>query len=79
MNSPQNITITQDRLDPIDWATYEPHLWANAAHFYQRTSTLLGLLTQLQRPQAHDVGGASQKVRPGGGGGWSVHSVSKNL
>eukprot|EP00976_Prorocentrum_cordatum_P037713 766005-Prorocentrum_minimum.AAC.2 len=23
------------RLDPIDWATYEPYLWANEQRFYQ--------------------------------------------
>ncbi|GMH43717.1 hypothetical protein BSKO_11639 [Bryopsis sp. KO-2023] len=36
-----------DRLDPIDWATYEPHLWKIEERFYQRTSVLFGALTQL--------------------------------
>lgn len=51
----------QDRLDPIDWATYEPHLWANVQHYYQRTATLLGLLTQLQR--AYPEGTGTAQVR----------------
>eukprot|EP00879_Flechtneria_rotunda_P022833 GHRR01024126.1.p1 GENE.GHRR01024126.1~~GHRR01024126.1.p1 ORF type:complete len:269 (-),score=97.92 GHRR01024126.1:444-1250(-) len=44
--------VLQDLLDPIDWATYEPYLWANAQRFYQRVSVLLGSLTQLQKPYA---------------------------
>jgi hypothetical protein len=40
----------QDLLDPIDWATYEPHLWSNAQRFYTRTAVLLGVLGQLSRP-----------------------------
>lgn len=31
-------------LDPIDWATYEPHLWANAARYQQRVALLFGAL-----------------------------------
>uniref|UniRef100_A0A7S3QNJ0 Conserved oligomeric Golgi complex subunit 1 n=1 Tax=Dunaliella tertiolecta TaxID=3047 RepID=A0A7S3QNJ0_DUNTE len=51
----------QDRLDPIDWATYEPHLWTNVQQFYQRTATLLGSLTQLQRayPEGPSASGRS--------------------
>jgi hypothetical protein len=41
---------TQDLLDPIDWATYEPHLWSNAQRFYSRTAVLLGVLGQLSKP-----------------------------
>lgn len=37
-------------LDPIDWATYEPHLWSNAQRFYSRTAVLLGVLGQLSKP-----------------------------
>eukprot|EP00210_Caulerpa_lentillifera_P006701 g6403.t1 len=33
-------------LDPIDWATYEPHLWTAEARFYRRTSVLFGSLIQ---------------------------------
>lgn len=39
----------QDRLDPIDWATYEPYLWVNEARYYQRGAVLLGALVQLNR------------------------------
>lgn len=44
--------LLQDYLDPIDWATYEPHLWTNVQQYYQRTSVLLGTLGQLQKPYA---------------------------
>ena len=37
------------QLDPIDWATYEPYLWANEATYYQRAATLFGALLQTQR------------------------------
>lgn len=37
------------QLDPIDWATYEPYLWANGATYYQRAATLFGALLQTQR------------------------------
>ena len=36
-----------DELDPIDWATYESRLWANAARAYGRGATLHGLFAQL--------------------------------
>ncbi len=45
----------QDRLDPIDWATYEHHLWANVKRHYQRCLVLYGALTQLQRVHPHQV------------------------
>lgn len=48
----------QDRLDPIDWATYEPYLWANEACFYQRAGVLAGSLGCLQPLHA----GASGKL-----------------
>lgn len=44
------LCVPQDLLDPIDWATYEPHLWSNAQRFYTRTAVLLGVLGQLSRP-----------------------------
>lgn len=31
-------------LDPIDWATYEPHLWKAEARWYCRTSVLFGCI-----------------------------------
>lgn len=39
----------QSRLDPIDWATYEPYLWANEQRFYGRCAVLFGSLMQLNR------------------------------
>lgn len=71
---------TQDRLDPIDWATYEPHLWANCAHYFQRTATLLGTLSQLTRA-AHDGPGPAGRASSAGGGGaalgaWQVRAAA---
>ena len=40
------------QLDPIDWATYEPYLWANEAVYYQRAATLFGALLQTRRLHA---------------------------
>eukprot|EP00252_Welwitschia_mirabilis_P004582 TRINITY_DN1489_c0_g1_i2.p1 TRINITY_DN1489_c0_g1~~TRINITY_DN1489_c0_g1_i2.p1 ORF type:complete len:790 (+),score=162.11 TRINITY_DN1489_c0_g1_i2:156-2372(+) len=37
------------KLDPIDWATYEPYLWENEKQGYQRTSVLFGFLVELNR------------------------------
>eukprot|EP00899_Mesostigma_viride_P014150 jgi/Mesvir1/22736/Mv14139-RA.1 len=37
------------QLDPIDWATYEPYLWAGAQRYYQRVAVLFGSLAQLRR------------------------------
>lgn len=39
----------QERLDPIDWATYEPYLWANETLFYQRVGILYGALLHIHR------------------------------
>ena len=36
-----------NELDPIDWATYEPHLWENERRAYRRCSVLLGGFIQL--------------------------------
>mmetsp|Transcript_14749 Transcript_14749/g.28386 ORF Transcript_14749/g.28386 Transcript_14749/m.28386 type:complete len:1017 (+) Transcript_14749:284-3334(+) len=51
--APERVTelqdTLQDRLDPIDWATYEPYLWVNEARYYQRGAVLLGALVQLNR------------------------------
>jgi len=51
----------QDRLDPIDWATYEPYLWANVQRYYQRVAILYGSLVQLQR--VHPETGASGRTQ----------------
>ncbi|CAN6475612.1 unnamed protein product [Victoria cruziana] len=37
------------RLDPIDWATYESYLWENEKQWYQRNAVLFGFLVQLNR------------------------------
>eukprot|EP00798_Chlamydomonas_sp_ICE-L_P025620 gene25620-11274_t len=55
----------QDRLDPIDWATYEPYLWTAVQHYYQRTSILFGSLIQLQRAHPENVGKASASSASG--------------
>ena len=42
-------SCAQDRLDPIDWATYEPYFWGNVQRYSQRVAILFGTLLQLQR------------------------------
>ncbi|CAI0397988.1 unnamed protein product [Linum tenue] len=37
------------RLDPIDWQTYEPYLWENARQSYLRHAILFGFFVQLNR------------------------------
>ncbi|KAJ0963141.1 hypothetical protein J5N97_028263 [Dioscorea zingiberensis] len=37
------------RLDPIDWAIYEPYLWENEKQSYKRYAVLFGFLVQLNR------------------------------
>lgn len=44
--------VLQGRLDPIDWATYEPHLTANAAEFCGGAAVLLGTLLRLSPQEA---------------------------
>ncbi|KAL5998431.1 hypothetical protein ACLOJK_009371 [Asimina triloba] len=43
------IASLSQRLDPIDWATYEPYLWENEKQSYQRYAVLYGFLVQLNR------------------------------
>lgn len=38
----------QERLDPIDWAMYEPFLWANASALQQRLGVLFGAFLHMQ-------------------------------
>ena len=55
VNEYQHLPDTEalaERLDPIDWATYEPYLWGNAARCYQRSAVLLGSLVQVRSPQS---------------------------
>lgn len=59
----------QGRLDPIDWATYESHLWVNAQRYLARVSMLYGTLAQLSRtsqelPQRAAGAGASADSNP---------------
>ncbi|KAG2719015.1 hypothetical protein I3760_03G246700 [Carya illinoinensis] len=37
------------RLDPIDWLTYEPYLWENERQSYIRHAVLFGFFVQLNR------------------------------
>lgn len=37
------------RLDPIDWLTYEPYLWENERQSYLRHAVLFGFFVQLHR------------------------------
>lgn len=37
------------RLDPIDWLTYEPYLWENVRQSYLRHAVLFGFFVQLHR------------------------------
>ncbi|KAK3002830.1 hypothetical protein RJ639_018861 [Escallonia herrerae] len=37
------------RLDPIDWLTYEPYLWENERQSYLRHAVLFGFFVQLNR------------------------------
>eukprot|EP00854_Cymbomonas_tetramitiformis_P001270 gene1270-1854_t len=46
----------QVQLDPIDWATYEPYLWANERRYYQRCAVLLGAFFQLKRVHSGNPG-----------------------
>ena len=67
----------QDRLDPIDWATYEPYFWGNVQRHMQRTSILFGTLMQLQRnTQAAGETTAGYKAPAGGGGGGAGTSAN---
>ncbi|WOK99393.1 conserved oligomeric Golgi complex subunit 1 [Canna indica] len=43
------INSFSQRMDPIDWATYEPYLWENEKQSYKRYSVLFGFLVQLNR------------------------------
>ncbi|GBG84542.1 hypothetical protein CBR_g38824 [Chara braunii] len=43
------LTQLQARLDPIDWATYEEHLWQNKRNYYNRCAVLFGSFIQLNR------------------------------
>ena len=57
----------QERLDPIDWATYEPYLWANEAAQQPRTAVLFGALTRLSgaRPSATSAAARAPGGPPG--------------
>ncbi|TVU34905.1 hypothetical protein EJB05_16761 [Eragrostis curvula] len=52
------INKLSQRLDPIDWATYEPYLWENEKQSYKRYVVLFGFLVQLN----HMYTGTVQKL-----------------
>ncbi|XP_060205764.1 conserved oligomeric Golgi complex subunit 1 isoform X1 [Lycium barbarum] len=43
------ISSFTQKLDPIDWLTYEPYLWENERQSYLRHAVLLGFFVQLNR------------------------------
>ncbi|GER30721.1 Vps51/Vps67 family (components of vesiculartransport) protein, partial [Striga asiatica] len=43
------------RLDPIDWLTYEPYLWKNERQAYLRHGVLFGFFVQLNRIHTDSV------------------------
>ncbi|KAF6176443.1 hypothetical protein GIB67_010080 [Kingdonia uniflora] len=43
------LSSLSQRLDPIDWATYEPYLWENEKQAYLRHAVLFGFFVQLNR------------------------------
>ena len=42
-------------LDPIDWATYEPHLWGAERRCYRRTQVLFGMIGATHHPLHSDM------------------------
>ncbi|MED6216923.1 Golgi transport complex subunit 1 [Stylosanthes scabra] len=47
--SDQLLNRLSQRLDPIDWLTYEPYLWENERQSYLRHAVLFGFFVQLNR------------------------------
>ncbi|XP_014513651.1 conserved oligomeric Golgi complex subunit 1 [Vigna radiata var. radiata] len=47
--SDQLLTRLSQKLDPIDWLTYEPYLWENERQSYLRHAVLFGFFVQLNR------------------------------
>ncbi|XP_047980525.1 conserved oligomeric Golgi complex subunit 1 [Salvia hispanica] len=45
----QLVNRLSQRLDPIDWLTYEPYLWENERQAYLRHAVLFGFFVQLNR------------------------------
>ncbi|KAL3534799.1 hypothetical protein ACH5RR_003260 [Cinchona calisaya] len=43
------VSRLSQRLDPIDWLTYEPYLWENERQSYLRHAVLFGFFVQLNR------------------------------
>ena len=86
MNEVEELLHSPSRLDPIDWATYEPYLWQNVATFCHRTATLFGSLTLLnKRPSGVSLVGSGlwcslcfcPQHASGPGGSCFVHSVAQ--
>ncbi|KAJ6840008.1 conserved oligomeric Golgi complex subunit 1 [Iris pallida] len=49
------IQCLSQRIDPIDWATYEPYLWENEKQSYKRHAVLFGFFVQLNRMHTETV------------------------
>lgn len=49
------INRLSQRLDPIDWLTYEPYLWENERQAYLRHAVLFGFFVQLNRMYTDSV------------------------
>ncbi|TKY51697.1 Conserved oligomeric Golgi complex subunit 1 [Spatholobus suberectus] len=47
--SDQLLNRLSQKLDPIDWLTYEPYLWENERQSYLRHAVLFGFFVQLNR------------------------------
>ncbi|CAA0818811.1 Vps51/Vps67 family (components of vesicular transport) protein [Striga hermonthica] len=49
------VNLLSQRLDPIDWLTYEPYLWENERQAYLRHGVLFGFFVQLNRTHTNSV------------------------
>ncbi|KAM7280401.1 hypothetical protein ACFE04_007535 [Oxalis oulophora] len=49
------ISSLSQRLDPIDWLTYQPYLWENARQSYLRHAVLFGFFVQINRMHTDTV------------------------
>lgn len=63
------LSLVQERLDPIDWATYEPYLWANEAAMRPRTAVLYGPIARLARAEGYGSGSMTAAAPALGRGG----------
>ncbi|KAL1342399.1 hypothetical protein HN51_028961 [Arachis hypogaea] len=54
-HSDQLLNRLSQRLDPIDWLTYQPYLWENERQSYLRHAVLFGFFVQLNRKYTDTV------------------------